>query len=374
MENRLFYYLDHCGSTPLALEIQDAAQSFLKSVNFGNSTAIHHVAGHIAHETIEESRCSIANCIGATPEQIIFTSGATEANNLMLLGFALRYRERSPVIIYGATEHKSVFDTCQMIAESLGVSVTEAPVNPSGAIDIDRLEVLLRNRSTRPTLVAIMHTNNEIPARNPIEEISKLCSKHGAFFHCDGVQGYVREKVNFSQNTFGSYVLSPHKIYGPKGIGILILGDHGLSPRIIPPYRGGNHERGLRPGTLNTFAINIGAKAVTLHETLRDRRLMHMKLCAKAFVEIMREIPGFHLTVPPNQDAAGIISFYVEGLDAPTLLAATPEVCINRGAACTGSGGETFSHVPKALGFGSFAIFGFPCFYKLVGVGFNFSD
>ena len=350
METRELYYLDHCGSTPLAPEVHDAAQAFLNSGNFGNPAAVHHEAGLKAYQLVEDSRKVISKALGASPEEIIFTSGATEANNLLLWGFALRYRTRGCHIIYGATEHKSVFDTCQALCELLGITASEAPVKSTGATDLIALKALLEKSRGTPKLVAIMHTNNEIPVRSPIEEISTLCLTHGAFFHCDGVQGYVREKIDFSKGTFGSYVISTHKIYGLKGLGILILGSGALSPRLTPAYKGGSHERGIRPGTMNTLAIAAGARAIALHESNRTARVKHMKDCANVFVETLRNLKGFHLTVPLNELAGGIVNFYVNGIDAPTLLQETPEVCINRGASCTGSGGEKFSHVPKALG------------------------
>jgi cysteine desulfurase len=344
------YYLDHCGSTPLAPEVLTTSQSFLDAGIYGNPAAAHHEAGQKAGQLVVSSRKTIADALGASVDEIILTSGATEANNLLLWGFALRYRARGCHIIFGATEHKSVYDTCLSLAELPGVTAQEAPVDRAGLTDLTALKGLLDQSRGRPTLVAIMHTNNEIPARQPIEDISKLCLNSGAFFHCDGVQGYVREKINFGARIFGSYVISAHKIYGPKGLGILVLGDNPLSPRLTPAYRGGNHERGIRPGTLNTLAIAAGAKAISVHESKRRDRVTHMSECARVFVDTIRDLQGFRLTVPVNDQAAGIVNFYVEGLDAQTLLANTPEVCINRGASCTGSGGETFSHVPKALG------------------------
>jgi cysteine desulfurase len=185
-----------------------------------------------------------------------------------------------------------------------------------------------------------------------VEEISKICRKYGAFFHCDGVQGFVREPLDFSQDLYGSYVLSSHKLYGLKGFGVLVVGDGLLSTRISPPYHGGGHERGMRPGTLNTLAIAAGATSISLHNKKRKERLAHMSSCANAFIDqLQAELPEMRLTLPMDDRATGIVNFYIPGIDAPTLLAAMPDICINRGASCIGSGGEAFSHVPKALGF-----------------------
>jgi cysteine desulfurase len=146
-------------------------------------------------------------------------------------------------------------------------------------------------------------------------------------------------------------VISSHKIYGPKGLGVLVLGDNPLSTRINAPYHGGSQEKGLRPGTINTLGIVATSKAFSLHNKNRAARVAHMKRCAEIFVrELQTRVQEFHLTVPINNNAPGIVNFYIDGLDAPTILAATPDLCINRGSSCIGSGGEYFSHVPKALG------------------------
>jgi cysteine desulfurase len=348
--DRLFY-LDHCGSTPLAPLVRDEILGFLASDIYGNPSADHHQAGRRAADIIDDARQNIASAIGARPENIIFTSGATEANNLALWGFFLRYRGRGCRLIYGATEHKSVIEVAENIATVGGADVLKNPVLPSGSLDLNILEDHLKSGKGRPTLVAIMHINNEIPVRHPINEISQLCHRYGAFFHCDGVQGYVREPVNLNSGSFGSYVFSAHKIYGPRGVGILAIADNQLASRFAPAHRGGDQEYGLRPGTPNTLAIVGAARAVQLHEAERARRVIHMHACAEAFTNaLLTNVDYARLTVPIDSCAAGIVNFYIEGLDAPSLLSCVPDICINRGASCIGSGGEHYSHVPMALG------------------------
>lgn len=345
------YYLDHCGSTPLAPEVERTIVDFVQSGNFGNPSAVHHSIGRRAFETVEHARETIAAELGAKPNEIIFTSGASEANNLLLWGFALRYRARGCRILFGATEHKSIFDTAAALAELQGVTSEEIRVRADGTVDLLHLESLLTQPEAKPTLVALMHINNEVPARHPVEAISELCQRYGAFFHADGVQGFVRESLDFAKGVYGSYVLSTHKIYGPKGFGVLVLGNNRISTRLNPPYHGGSHEHGIRPGTLNTLAIVAGARAISLHNETREQRVNHMKDCGRVFTErLFRELPEARLTIPLSNLAAGLVNFYIPDLDAPTLLSAIPDVCINRGASCIGAGGESFSHVPKALG------------------------
>lgn len=344
-------YLDHCGSTPLSSPVKNAILQFIESNNFGNPAASHHLIGRKAQESIESARLVIANCLKAKPQEIIFTSGATEANNLLLWGFVNRYHARGCHIIFGATEHKSIYDTANFLKENAGITASEAVVDSNGIVDLTKLEDDLRHNKGKPTLVALMHINNEIPARHPVEEISKLCAKYGAFFHCDGVQGFVREPLNFNQGLFGSYVISTHKIYGPKGLGILVLGNGPLAPRLLPSYHGGDHEHGLRPGTLNTLAIIAGATAIKSHEELRTSRVEHLKNCSDIFIKILSEqIHSFRLTTPPNHLAAGIVNFYFDNQDSQSLLLKLEDICLNRGASCLGGGGERFSHVPRALG------------------------
>jgi len=345
------YYLDHCGSTHLSAEVKAKLEDLIKTDHYGNPTAIHHEAGRHARDLIERARYEVAKELAAPTSTVIFTSGATEANNLVLWGFALRNHGRPCRIIYGSTEHKSIFDTCQFIGAQGLAMVTELKVDRAGSLDLNDLEAELKKSVKIPTLVALMHINNEIAARSPIEDISELCRRYGAFYHCDGVQGFVREAVDFSNQTFGSYVISPHKIYGPKGVGILLLGDGPISPRIVPVLQGGDQEGGRRPGTHNTLAIAGAGVAVSQHNAQRTSRLKHMKKCEEAFVTTLMSISTrVRLTVPPNRLVPGIVNFYFENIDAPTLLERLPHVCINRGASCIGASGERYSHVPKALG------------------------
>jgi cysteine desulfurase len=345
------FYLDHCGTTPLASEVSDAMIDFIKLGVFGNPSAEHHDVGRKAFAAVEAARTEIAKAVGAQPTEVIFTSGAAEANNLIVWGFALRYRARGCRILYGATEHKSIFETALELANLEGVISEQVLVHADGTVNLEDLEQKLSANCDKPTLVCLMHINNEIPARHPVEKISELCKKYHAFFHCDGVQGFVRESLDFSEGHYGSYVISPHKIYGPKGAGILILGDNNLSTRLSVPYRGGNQEKGIRPGTVNTLAIVGAAKSISVHAEQRQKRVVHMSRCAEIFVKKLSDhLPDFRLTTPLNGNAPGIVNFYILGVDAPTILAANPELCINRGSSCIGAGGEQFSHVPKALG------------------------
>lgn len=351
MKQESTFYLDHCGTTPLSADVKKKLHELISDDPFGNPSASHHVLGQAAETIVNDSRATIAKSLGARLDEILFTGSATEANNLILWGHALRFLGRSPRILFGATEHKSIYEACIEIRERDLATTESVAVTANGETDLAHLEALLKEGRGRPTLVALMHINNEIPVRHPVESIANLCRQYDASFHCDGVQGFVREDLRFADGLYGSYVLSPHKIYGPKGIGVLVLGKHGLAPRIKAPYCGGDQEFGIRPGTHNTLAIAAAATAITSHKTLRSERVSNMRRCADAFSEtLLAKSPAVRLTLPVRADAAGIVNFYVQGLDAPTLLAKIPQLCINRGSSCLGANGEKYSHVPKALG------------------------
>lgn len=345
-------YLDHCGTTPLSSKVKDILASEDLLSTYGNPSATHHDAGAAAAKVIEKARETIGKNFGVDPQKVIFTSGASEANNIILLGFWLRFRDRGCRIIYSAIEHKSVLEPAKQVGDLGKADSLELPVNASGLVDLEKLKGLLSdNPRGVPTLVCVMHTNNEIPVRQPIEEVARLCEEHRAYFHCDAVQGFVREKIRFQDMSYGSVVISAHKVYGPKGVGVLLLGNTRTTPLFLPPYLGGEQEFGLRPGSHNTLAIRAAEIAISLHEDQREALLIHLKQCDRIFTETMSEqVPGFHLTVEETTSVPGIVNFYIDQVDAPSLLLKVPSVCLNRGASCMGAGGEKYSHVPKALG------------------------
>jgi cysteine desulfurase len=348
----LSIYFDHCGSTPMGHASKAVMLDLLSNQAFGNSMATHHALGLAASDIVEKSRTEIAQLLQCREENIHFFSGASEANNFIVFSFWNRFKDRGCRIFYSAIEHKSILEPCLLLASFAGVESKSIGVDKSGHLLLDVLEAELSNNPNRtPTLVCVMHTNNEVPARQSISEIQALCKRHKAYFHCDAVQGIVRESLQVSSETFGSCVISPHKFYGPKGVGILCTTNSSTSPLLAPLYRGGDQESGFRPGTLNTPAIGASSVALREHlERLVDLRA-HLLSCDKLFVEAMsKRLPGFKLTVPKTTEAPGIINFYIENNDAQSLLLRLKGVCINRGASCTGAGGEKFSHVPRALG------------------------
>jgi cysteine desulfurase len=346
------FFLDHCGSTPMAPEVIDAYKNAIEKNIFANSMASHHELGRHAHQVVETSRQRIARVLDVSADRVIFTSTATEANNLVIQGYALRYRKTGCRILYSAIEHKSAFESARSAGRLGAVELEEIPVDSSGHIVLDHLESRLHENPRRiPTLMVIMMTNNEMPIRQPYEQIIELAKKYNATLHCDAVQDFVREPIHVNQTGLGSVVISPHKIYGPKGIGILVFGDSFLSPPIARLLCGGDQEFGMRPGTVATPLVEVAAVAMEHHERTRVQLIDHLKACDAAFTMALKlKSSKVHFSVPLTTEAPGIVSFYFERVNAMQLMQQLPHVCINRGASCLGSGGERYSHVPKAIG------------------------
>jgi cysteine desulfurase len=351
MQTQKFFYFDHCGTTPIADPIRKTMVEFIESSNFGNPAAVHHVAGKAASEVVERARDQVAASFNCSRDGVLFTGGASESNNIVINGFWLRNQERGCRILVNPTEHKSVFETCCVLEGRPGVEIVKLKVLPNATIDLEFLESELKKSNGKPTLVAAMYCNNEVPARNPVESIGQLCEKYGAHFLCDAVQGVVREKIDIDKLGASAVVWTPHKIYGPKGVGVLLINQCENLLRLNAPYRGGEQEKGMRPGTLNTLGILGAGLAAQLHDERRADLVDHLRKSEQIFVDMMSAADiGFKLTVPLSKGCPGIVNFYMENVDAPSFLQDAGPVCVNRGASCTGAGGEKLSHVPKSLG------------------------
>lgn len=344
-------YLDHCSTTPMG---DDAATALRKNgvTIFGNPSASHHTAGAMASELLEASRAQAAEILGAPYDGLIFTSCATEANNLVLQGFVLKNRRARPRLVVSAIEHKSVYETAQFCATHLDATTDVIGVNKNGSLKMDQLREVLARDQDRPTLVAIMHMNNEIPVLNPIEEIAELCEKYGYFLHVDAVQSYVRRAINLRTINANSIVVSPHKFYGPKAFGILALRDGAKDAGLVATLHGGTQEFGFRAGTPNAVMASAAAASMVAHEKNRDTLNQYAQNCQDQFIdELNQQGVKWHLTVPTSKDCPGILSLWFENHAATDIMAALPDVCINRGSSCIGAGGDKHSHVYSALGY-----------------------
>ena len=247
-------YMDNHATTPLDPRVLEAMLPYFTG-KFGNAASRNHSFGWEAEAAVEKAREQIAKLIGATAKEIIFTSGATESNNLAIKGVAEMYRERGNHIITQATEHKAVLDTCKKL-EKQGYRVTYLPVQADGLIDIDELrDAIVTEGPNKTILVTIMYANNEIGVIQPIAEIGKLCHEKGVLFHTDAVQAVGKIPVDVQADNIDLLSLSAHKIYGPKGVGALYVRRRNPRVQLTEQINGGGHERGMRTGTLNVPGI-----------------------------------------------------------------------------------------------------------------------
>ena len=340
-------YMDNHATTPLDPRVLETMMPYFKE-QFGNAASRNHAFGWVAEEAVETARKQIAALIGATAKEIIFTSGATESNNLALKGVAEMYAERGNHIITAATEHKAILDTCKRL-EKEGVRVTYLPVQTNGLVDLEALREAMTDKTI---LVSIMYANNEIGVIQPVAEIGRMCKERGILFHTDAVQAVGKIPVNVISDNIDLLSLSGHKIYGPKGVGALYVRRKGPRVQLTAQMDGGGHERGMRSGTLNVPGIAGLGKACELAglemageskrmEYLRDK--LKDRLLAALDETYINGTMEHRL--PNNLN----ISFaYVEG---ESLLMGINDVAVSSGSACTSATLEP-SYVLKALGAG----------------------
>jgi len=347
MAIKLPIYMDNHATTPVDPRVVQAMLPYF-SEKFGNAASRNHSFGWAAEEAVENARGQIARLINATPKEIIFTSGATESDNLAIKGAAEMYREKGNHIITQVTEHKAVLDTCKRL-EKYGFEVTYLPVEKDGRINLDDLR---RAITPKTILITIMYANNEIGVLQPVEEIGKIAKEKGVFFHVDGVQAVGKVPVDVQKDNIDLLSISAHKFYGPKGVGALYVRRRNPRVQLSAIIDGGGHERGMRSGTLNVPSIAGFGKAAELAsnemaaESERLRRLRD-RLKEGLFAQLDEVyINGSVIhRLPHNLN----VSFaFVEG---ESLLMGINDIAVSSGSACTSATLEP-SYVLKALGVG----------------------
>jgi cysteine desulfurase len=347
MAVKLPIYLDNHATTPVDPRVVEAMLPYFTE-KFGNAASRNHSFGWTAEEAVENGRAQVARLINATPKEIIFTSGATESNNLAIKGVAEMYREKGNHIITQVTEHKAVLDTCKRL-EKYGYEVTYLPVAKDGRIDLDDLR---RAITAKTILITIMYANNEIGVIQPIEEIGKIAKEKGVFFHTDAVQAAGKVPVDVQKENIDLLSISAHKVYGPKGVGALYVRRRNPRVQLASIIDGGGHERGMRSGTLNVPGIVGLGKAVELaqnempEESARLRGLRdYLKDGLFAKLDELYINGSMIYRLPHNLN----VSFaYVEG---ESMLMGINDVAVSSGSACTSATLEP-SYVLKALGVG----------------------
>ncbi len=345
--NAMPIYMDNHATTPLDPRVLEAMMPFFQE-QFGNAASRNHAFGWVAEEAVETARKQIAALIGATPKEIIFTSGATESNNLALKGVFEMYAERGNHIITAATEHKAILDTCKRL-EKHGARVTYLPLQADGLIDLDMLREAMTDKTI---LVSIMYANNEIGVLQPIREIGKMCKERNILFHTDAVQAVGKVPVDVIADNIDLLSLSGHKVYGPKGVGALYVRRKAPRVQLTAQMDGGGHERGMRSGTLNVPGIaGLGKACEIARLEMKEESKRMAYLRDKLKDRLMAALDEVYINgtmehrLPNNLN----ISFaYVEG---ESLLMGINDVAVSSGSACTSATLEP-SYVLKALGAG----------------------
>jgi cysteine desulfurase len=342
-------YLDNHATTPMDRRVLDAMLPYFTE-KFGNAASRNHAFGWEAEEAVENARKQIAKLIHADPKEIVFTSGATESDNLALKGVVEMYHEKGDHIITSTTEHRAVLDTAKALEAKRGVKVTYLPVDKHGLVSPDDV----RNAITDKTiLISIMLANNEIGTINPIKEIGKIAKEKGVLFHCDATQGVGKIPVDVQEMGIDLMSFSGHKIYGPKGVGALYVRKKAPRVRIAAQMDGGGHERGMRSGTLPVPLIVGFGKACELCEqemAAEASRLAAMR--DRLYAGIMNALEDVYLNGHPTQRLPHNLNLSFAYVEGESLLMGMKEIALSSGSACTSATLEP-SYVLRALGVGS---------------------
>ena len=338
-------YFDHHATTPIAPSVLESMMPYLTK-SFGNASSTTHAFGQQARLAVEHARKQIADLIGASPEEILFTSGATESDNLAIKGVAEGYRRRGNHIITTQIEHSAILDTCKVL-ERAGFEITYLPVDKYGMVDPQQVADGIRAETI---LISVIYASNEVGTINPLSAIGEIAWQHGILFHSDAVQGIGKIESNVERLNVDLMSLTAHKMYGPKGIGVLYVRQKRPRIRLSPQNYGGGQEGKIRSGTLNVPGI-VGfgqacqlAQTEMLHEAerltgLRDRLYQGLK----------NQIDLLHLNGHPVQRVPGNLNVSIEFVESLTLLEKLEKIALSTGSACS-SNSMTPSRVLTAMG------------------------
>jgi cysteine desulfurase len=344
---KLPIYMDNHATTPADPRVvQEMLPYFTEK--FGNAASRNHQFGWEAEAAVEKAREQVAKLIGATAKEIVFTSGATESDNLAIKGVAEMYKEKGNHIITAVTEHKAVLDTCKRL-EKYGFRVTYLPVQQDGLID---LEDLKRAIDDKTILVTIMFANNEIGVLQPVEQIGKICRERGVLFHTDAVQAVGKTPVDVNKQNIDIASISGHKIYGPKGVGALYVRRRNPRVQLSPIIDGGGHERGMRSGTLNvTGIIGLGKACELCMQELPQESKRLAGLRDRLKDKIFSQLDEVYINGSMEHRLPGNINISFAYVEGESLLMGINDIAVSSGSACTSATLEP-SYVLKALGAG----------------------
>ncbi len=337
-------YLDYQATTPVDPRVLEVMLPYF-SEKFGNPHSIDHHFGHEAEAAVEVARAQVASAIGAEAREIVFTSGATESNNLALIGLARFHKERRTHIVTVASEHKCVIETCRYL-EREGFSVTFLPIEPSGLIDLDRLADAIGERTL---VVSVMGVNNEIGVIQPLAEIGALCRARDVYFHSDCAQAVGKVPLDVKAMSIDLMSISGHKLDGPKGIGALYVRRR-PRVRLEAMIQGGGQERGMRSGTLPApLCVGMGEACAIAADVLEEEAARISALRGRLLAGIAESVPDIQVNGDLERRVAGNLNLSFIGVDAEGLMMALPELALSSGSACTSTAIEP-SYVLRALG------------------------
>ncbi|MEL7025271.1 MAG: cysteine desulfurase family protein [Pseudomonadota bacterium] len=338
-------YLDYQSTTPVDPSVLEAMLPFF-SEEFGNAHSTSHAYGWSADAALTAARGRLASALGAQAQEIVFTSGATEATHTAILGLLARAASSKPHLISVATEHKATLGALAHAQADFGATVTLLAVGPDGQVDPEAVADAITDDTV---LVSVMGVNNETGVIQPIQKIAKLCSAKNVVFHTDLAQAVGRIPIHLARSGIGLASLSAHKVYGPMGIGALYCCE-ALQARLTPMLRGGGQEQGIRSGTVPVaLAVGFG-EAVSLVSRRRTKEAKRLAMLESVFLDRLRAyVPGVSVNAANADRVAGCLNLHFRGIDAEALLGAMPGVAVSLGSACTSAAPEP-SHVLTAMG------------------------
>jgi len=346
MERKIIY-LDHHATTPVDPRVLRLMLPYFTEI-YGNAASIDHDFGYDAKHAVDKARDQIAKAINAQPEEIIFTSGATESDNIAIFGIAEKYSQKGNHIITSITEHKAVLDCCKRL-EHTGFQITYLPVDSYGVPSLNALEAAIKPETI---LISIMAANNEIGTIAPLEEIGGIARKNNVFFHTDAAQAVGFIPIDVQKMQIDILSLSGHKIYGPKGVGALYRRKSNPRTNLSPVIYGGGHEKGLRSGTLNVPGIvGMGAAIEFGIRDMKKNAKFYKEMVKYLWRQIKSHFPEVELNGHPDLRLPHNLNINIPGIESKALIVKLKNVALSAGSACTTTSVEP-SHVLMALGYG----------------------
>lgn len=339
-------YLDYNATTPVHPNVLEEMFPFSREL-FANSGSRTHEPGRLVEKIISQSRSNLASYFNLEPNNVIFTSGATEANNIVILGLKKYLKDSGKSkIITSSFEHKSVLEPIRYLESEEAIEVKYIDPQPNGKVTLEEFKEAIDEKTG---LVSLMHVNNELGTVQPVHEIANYAKSKGALVHVDGAQGFCKTNIKLS-NLIDYYTVSAHKIYGPKGVGCLFINGRKAKKPLSPVYYGGGQELGLRPGTLPTpLIVGLSKAADVCKKLYSDKNKKELATQINGIYEGLKSIPHLHVNTEIDTELCTTLNFRIDGIKSEALLLRLKELALSNGSACSSTDYKP-SHVLKAIG------------------------